>query len=224
MFIMSTIITALTDAIPFYIASIPIIILNLYIIKQKREEIKSKFNLMEVVFSIGFIFSVLFILSITIGNNKAIKLDNISWGNINFNPFDGLYSQYILSINGDMHSFVNLFGNILVFIPFGFFLNIYLKDSKSTRIKTLIITIIFSVSIEIIQLFQGRYFDLTDIISNTIGSIIGKAIFCYLNILFNNFFKKVELRCAVKNDKIKVYNLVQIMCCLIFLLASLFKI
>ena len=64
----------------------------------------------------------------------------------------------------------NVIGNILLFIPFGMFLNYYFKVRI---ISLIIITILYSLSIELTQTLIDRVFDIDDIILNLVGSIIG---------------------------------------------------
>lgn len=68
---------------------------------------------------------------------------------------------------------INIVGNILAFIPFGFFYPIVGKyKGKFTR--TIAAGLIFSLSVEIIQfIINVGSFDIDDIILNTAGCIIG---------------------------------------------------
>lgn len=67
--------------------------------------------------------------------------------------------------------------NILIFVPLG--CCIPAVGKREVRYKTVFVTGVFcSVSIESAQLFSRRgYFDIADIINNSIGTIIGAAIF-----------------------------------------------
>ena len=65
----------------------------------------------------------------------------------------------------------NIVGNIMMFVPFGFFTSYYLKLERKSFIFFL--SIIISVVIELIQLKIGRAFDIDDILLNIIGSMIG---------------------------------------------------
>ena len=67
--------------------------------------------------------------------------------------------------------FKNVVGNMLMFLPFGFFISYYLKNFKPYL--TILLTVIASVSIEIVQLSIGRVFDVDDIILNVMGGFIG---------------------------------------------------
>ena len=103
---------------------------------------------------------------------------------------------------------LNVVGNIVIFIPFGFFVTYYLKTKKI--ILPLIVTAIVSTCVEFIQLGIGRSFDVDDIILNLAGSIIGFLIFVGLKSLkkhLPNFFQKDRL-----------YNIVCIIILIVFIL------
>lgn len=69
----------------------------------------------------------------------------------------------------------NVIGNIVLFMPFGYLVSYYLKNTK--YYIALILTFITSVSTEIIQMYIGRSFDIDDILLNLIGGLIGYLIF-----------------------------------------------
>lgn len=69
----------------------------------------------------------------------------------------------------------NVLGNIALFIPFGIFVSRYLKAKKITHI--LFVTIIISLTAELIQYKIGRAFDVDDIILNVVGAIIGFLLY-----------------------------------------------
>lgn len=71
--------------------------------------------------------------------------------------------------------FKNVIGNMIMFLPFGFFISYYL-DSSSFRLP-LILTLIASAAIEIVQSLIGRVFDIDDIILNLIGGLLGYMIY-----------------------------------------------
>ena len=74
--------------------------------------------------------------------------------------------------------------NIIMTIPFGFFLP--LVGKKMNLIKTVLITTAFSISIEFLQLFSIAYraTDITDVITNTLGGLIGYCLYKVFNSLF----------------------------------------
>jgi len=65
----------------------------------------------------------------------------------------------------------NIIGNVLMFIPYGFFATMYadLKKNKSA----LFLVALASFSIECTQLMIGRIFDVDDILLNVLGGMIG---------------------------------------------------
>lgn len=69
----------------------------------------------------------------------------------------------------------NFILNIILFIPFGFFLSAILgKDLKIS--KCILYGFLCSFFIEILQLFTFRTTDIDDLISNTLGTFIGNLI------------------------------------------------
>ena len=69
----------------------------------------------------------------------------------------------------------NVLGNILLFLPFGYLVSYYLKNTK--YYIALLLTFITSVSTEVIQMYIGRSFDIDDILLNLLGGLIGYLIF-----------------------------------------------
>ena len=76
----------------------------------------------------------------------------------------------------------NIVGNIIMFIPFGFFVSFYLKLDKKGFIFFL--TLLVSVVIEAIQLKIGRAFDIDDILLNMIGGLTGYFIYRIIDKVF----------------------------------------
>lgn len=76
---------------------------------------------------------------------------------------------------------VNIFGNICAFVPFGFMLPIISKNNRKF-LNVTIITLIFSLTIELLQLISKvGIFDVDDLFLNTIGGIIGYLVFKVVN-------------------------------------------
>ena len=74
--------------------------------------------------------------------------------------------------------FYNVIGNILIFIPFGYFVSSYIKASKVSHI--LAVSIVSSTVVEVVQLQIGRSFDVDDIILNVCGAILGFMVYISL--------------------------------------------
>lgn len=73
----------------------------------------------------------------------------------------------------------NVIGNIAIFIPFGFIITDMIREKaqKCNIFITALITLLTSLTIETIQMFIGRSFDVDDIILNFLGGIIGFIIY-----------------------------------------------
>lgn len=72
-----------------------------------------------------------------------------------------------------IYSFLNLVGNVLIFVPTGFFIPILWKKKKGV-VFTTCITFEMSLLVEVLQLiFRVGSFDVDDLILNTLGGILG---------------------------------------------------
>lgn len=78
---------------------------------------------------------------------------------------------------------INLLGNILAFIPFGFFLPILKKKNRKVW-KTVGLGFCFSLLIEVWQfLLHVGSFDVDDILLNTMGVALGYLLFACCNLI-----------------------------------------
>ncbi len=84
----------------------------------------------------------------------------------------------------------NIVGNILMFIPFGFFTSYYLKLDKKRYIFYL--ALVVSVVIELIQLKIGRAFDVDDIILNLVGSFFGYLLYRVMDKIFGDLSDTIK--------------------------------
>ena len=77
-------------------------------------------------------------------------------------------------------AFFNLAGNILLFVPFGLLLPIVFRSVASFG-RTLLATIVLSVGFEVYQrTAQIGKADIDDVILNTLGGVIGYALYSVL--------------------------------------------
>ncbi len=74
---------------------------------------------------------------------------------------------------------LNLLGNIFVFLPFGFLVpSLWPSDDKRHPIALLLLTMLFSVMVELLQFVTGvGAADVDDVILNTIGGCLGYQIY-----------------------------------------------
>lgn len=154
--------------------------------KRWRKEDKQKFIVKTLIYIyISFVlFFTLMPLAIPIpgGNNLFLQ-------SMNLLPYRGV----IKGINGAIRESIL---NIIMLIPLGFLLPI-LSGWKIITITFL--SLLFSLSIELIQLLYiwsagptSRSFDVTDLINNTVGGMIGYLIFIIFRPLITTKMLKLK--------------------------------
>lgn len=130
---------------------------------------KEKLILHEELLKLCFIIYILCLFYV-------VTFQDVSWSSHNYIPFKEILRYDF----GSSLFYKNIFGNMLLFLPYGIFIAKYVK--LKSPIITMIIAFITSLSIEVIQFLIGRVFDVDDIILNVIGCVIGFSIY--------NIFKK----------------------------------
>lgn len=79
-----------------------------------------------------------------------------------------------------IHSLYNLAGNVLGFMPAGFFIPILWKNKRGF-LFTVCVTFEMSLLVEILQLvFRVGSFDVDDLILNTLGGILGYLLLTFV--------------------------------------------
>lgn len=78
---------------------------------------------------------------------------------------------------------VNACLNVLLFVPYGFLLPVLWSKFRSVK-ECAIIGLVTSCIIEISQIFTFRTTDINDLITNTIGAVLGYYIAQYMTIKF----------------------------------------
>lgn len=124
-------------------------------------------------------------------------------GGMNLVPFSEILRY---EIGSNLFMF-NVLGNILIFVPFGYFISHFTKAKKIWPV--MIVTLITSATVEFVQLQIGRSFDIDDIILNVVGAILGFLVYVAFNAI------KKHLPAFLQKDFI--YNLICIV--IIILLA-----
>lgn len=102
---------------------------------------------------------------------EVVTIQDQNYGLSNFVPFREIFRYEV----GSRLFVRNIIGNILLFLPYGYFASDYLKSQKVWMICVL--TAIVSLTIEIVQLNIGRTFDIDDIILNTCGGVLGYFLY-----------------------------------------------
>ena len=164
----------LIRSISGYVFIVPVFILYfLYLKKSGRKQ-----SLLHITAVFLFYYYLFGILTVTgIGYTSTISFRP----QISIIPFCGM-------ISGPIDTILNL----VLFVPLGFFLPLLYK--KYQHIKNVILTgFLFSLSIEIVQMFGWGATDINDLIINTAGACLGYWIYYLLSkALPNNFRKKLQ--------------------------------
>jgi len=109
----------------------------------------------------------------------------------NLVPFKEIMRFYTYRELVGVKAFIlNLFGNVLAFIPFGVMVPIVRRKNRNF-FRVFGMTFLLSLFIECIQLiFRVGSFDVDDLILNTCGGIIGYAVFWLMNRVRRRWFVK----------------------------------
>ena len=102
----------------------------------------------------------------------------------------------------------NVFGNILIFIPFGYLIGEYVNPKNLWPV--IITTLITSGVVEFVQLKIGRSFDIDDVILNVVGGLAGYLLYVG--------WKAIEKRLPNFLKSELVYNLICGILVLLFLI------
>ncbi len=164
----------------------PMLIIILVIIVSLRATYlvtkKKKFQLHKEII---YLIAIIYLLCLF----HVVTFQDSNYGTSNFTPFKEIFRYDI-----GTHKFTkNVMGNILLFIPYGFLSSYLLKNKKFSVIT--ILTIIASLTIETVQYYIGRVFDIDDIILNVLGGIVGFLIYIGLDAIKN----KIKI---LKNDTV----------------------
>lgn len=157
-----------------------------YLIKNKQKIIFYK-ELLALIF-------IIYVLCLF----YVVTFGDVSWSNSNFIPFKEMF-RYSFGSNLFIK---NVLGNIIMFIPYGFFISYYLKLKKP--LSAFLLILLVSASIETTQLLIGRVFDIDDITLNVIGGMLGFLIYKLID-LINDHLPPV-----LKNPI--VYNIIILLC------------
>lgn len=184
--IRNTVLDIFGETWPTIVISMVIIISMrvLYLIKNKKPIIiyKELLALMFIVYVLCLFYVVTF--------------QDVSWSTSNFTPLKEMFRYEF----GSRLFIKNVIGNMLLFMPYGFFAAYYLKLKKPYSIIGL--SLLVSVTIETTQLLIGRVFDIDDIILNIFGGVFGFYIYLLLD--------KVNKKLPAVLKKPIIYNIIMI--------------
>lgn len=160
----------------------------------------TKKKIIRILIYIAFSLYVLLMLWLMFGQRlfHRISTPGIEWfenywqeflGRINLMPFHTIVEFTKALVYGwDNHAIINLAGNIVMFIPLGFFLP-YINKRMLVFKQCMIISLACILCAELIQIFTllGS-FDIDDLILNMIGVSMG----FWLQSIVNRLFQKLK--------------------------------
>lgn len=126
-----------------------------------------KFVLHRELMALIFIIYILCLYYVVTGQD-------INYGGVNLVPFKEMFRYEF----GSYKFIKNIVGNILLFIPYGFFSSYYLNNRKIGT--NVLLCLVATFCIECIQYYIGRVFDIDDIILNILGGFIGCLLYVAL--------------------------------------------
>ena len=153
-----------------YLAPVALFIICIFIGVKFLVKRKFEFKPMKLLCEFAWILTVLAILKITgiIGGDFSTTSIFNGDAHISFSLFEeGLSMATLL--------------NVILFAPFGFFSPIVFNKLHNKKIYGILIGIIFSIVIESVQTFTGRFIQLDDMLMNTLGTFIGYELWFLLS-------------------------------------------
>ena len=124
-------------------------------------------------------FYVLFLLEALVINRMGRP--------VSFDPALNLSDEYQRLVNGNQAFWIYLFFNVVAFIPFGFLLSeaFSARGKKRNWSITVLVTLGLSLLVESLQwILQVGFFEVTDLLLNTLGGAIGAAVALGVRALF----------------------------------------
>ena len=157
-------------------------------------DIKKVFSGFIVASTCLYILVLYFMLFVGFGRGNvaasASMLDNFNyWNSVNLVPFKTIaeYATTVADGNIRGHAIRNLYGNLLLFFPVGFYLPFFMRKINKFRVYS-IITAAIIIAVEVVQLVtRTGSLDIDDFILNFAGASLGFIV-----------FTRTQIRCIFK--------------------------
>lgn len=194
--IINTLTDAITDVWPMLVIFLVVIVtIRISYIKINHERFIFYKEFLNLIFIIYVLLLFQLLTSTELNTNSGLNLV----------PFTEIIRYKV----GSKLFLYNVIGNILIFLPFGYFVSGYVKANRVSHI--LLISVITSLTVELVQLKIGRSFDIDDILLNVVGSILGFLLYIGLTAI------KKHLPRFFQSDTF--YNII---CIILFCIALLY--
>ncbi|MCX7748313.1 MAG: VanZ family protein [Clostridia bacterium] len=149
--------------------------MNIFADKNKKTKDSTLHPGMKFIVNASFyVYLVILLYQLFLGRYRTYGAER----RYNIRPFNTI-SRFIEHYDQvTFHSWViNLIGNVVVFMPFGFFLPILFRKINGLG-KAFLISMLFSLCAEMIQfIFNVGWFDVDDILLNTAGAVLGFVLY-----------------------------------------------
>lgn len=148
-----------------------------------------KFILYEELFKLFFMMYILCLFQIVTFEDQTFFV-----GEKNFNliPLKEILRYQL----GSRLFFKNVIGNLIMFIPYGYFASYFTKSDN--KFLSFGLVLFASLTIEFTQLSIGRVFDIDDVLINITGGMIGYVIY-RLQTNFTNILPKNSVKNWILN-------------------------
>lgn len=139
----------------------------------------------KIIFALYIFFLLYFLIFSEIYGRSGVMQDY----HYNITPFQEIERFWKYREQLGLMSYINLFGNVLIFVPFGFMEP--LASKKRSFWTTLVDGCLVSLSVEIFQFITkvGR-FDVDDLMLNTTGVALGYVCFLVWNTIRRKYGTK----------------------------------
>lgn len=135
---------------------------------------REKFVIHEELLKLSFIIYILCLFYV-------VTFQDVTWSGHNYVPFKEILRYDF----GSALFYKNIFGNVLLFVPYGILIAKYVKLDKT--LVVVLLGFLTSLSVEVIQFLIGRVFDVDDILLNVLGTLIGYLMY----VIFKKFSNKL---------------------------------
>jgi glycopeptide antibiotics resistance protein len=187
---LAAIILTLMDLLPVF----PIVILAFCLLSIILRKKGYKFSLLhEIAVAVFMLYcAAVFWVTIPFDSLYYSIITGISplRGGVNIIPFYGIFE--ILQEGKTVVIVLNILGNIIMFLPLGFFLPLLWGKNSSPK-AVLIFGALLSLLIETTQSFSYRGTDIDDVLLNTTGALAGYGSYRLINKLFPRFIFRFRL-------------------------------
>ena len=157
-----------------------------------NEKEKQRIQVAGMIMFVLYVGVLAYFLFFSEAYGRAVQRETYCY---NLVPFSEIWRfSHYRTLVGIRSYVMNVYGNILAFVPFGFFLPVAFR-SVDRGIMPVLIGMIFSFMVESIQLISKvGIFDVDDLILNTAGVILGFLIFRICNRMRIYGYSRIDVR------------------------------